>query len=157
MRVGVVEEAVGAEAEVVRPVRGCAGQTDGDVAHLARERDALNAPGDGVGRGPASVVSEREAAVVRDVERAVGPERGAVGAPAGPRHARQGAVVPERDALAADLREGDAPGAEPDRPLGELESGRQDGPLHGGVSLAGTRGGVNLLTARAWGALPGRM
>src|SRR5437773_936568 len=85
------------------------------------------------------------------------PGRGAVGAPAGPRHARQGAVVPERDALAADLREGDAPGAEPDRPLGELESGRQDGPLHGGVSLAGTRGGVNLLTARAWGALPGRM
>src|SRR5213076_774898 len=151
VRVGVVEEAVGAEAEVVRPVRGCAGQTDGDVAHLARERDALKAPGDGVGRGPASVVSGREAAVVRDVERAVGPERGAVGAPAGARHARERAVVPERDALAADLGEGDAPGAEPDRSLGELEAGGQDGPLHGGASLAGTRGRRQPLDA-TWSA-----
>src|SRR5438093_1624906 len=146
VRVGVVEEAVGAEAEVVRPIRWRAGQTDGDVAHLARERDALDAPGDGVGRDPASLVSEREAAVVRDVERAVGAERGAVGAPAGARHASERTVVPERDALAADLGEGDAPGTEPDRPLGELEAGGEDGPLHDGVSLAGAGDVVNCLT-----------
>src|SRR5207247_8814646 len=116
-RGGVIGEAVGAEAEVVRPIRWRAGQTDGDVAHLARERDALDAPGDGVGRDPASLVSEREAAVVRDVERAVGAERGAVGAPAGTRHARERAVVPERDALAADRGAGNTSGAEPARHL----------------------------------------
>src|SRR5205809_327707 len=83
------------------------------------------------------------------VERAVGAERGAVGAPTGARHARERAVVPERDALAADLGEGDAPGAEPDGPLGELEAGGKDGALHGGRAPQAPGGGVNL---PAWGA-----
>src|SRR5438874_730188 len=81
------------------------------------------APGDGLGRRPRTPGPDQEPAAVSEVERAAGAGGGAMGTTAGARHARERAVVPERDALAAELGEGDAPGTQPDRPFGELEAG----------------------------------
>ena len=88
-------------------------------------------PGERRRRHPLALVAERDAAVVRDVERAVGAERRAVGAAAGDGDlALERPVLPERDALAADLGDGDALRAEPDRSFGELEAFGDDRRLH---------------------------
>src|SRR5439155_25105315 len=99
-----------------------AGQTRGDVAHVAVGRDALDAAGDRHVGDPAPVRTEAKAAVVGHVERAVGPARCAVGTAAGRGDRPDGAVVVERDASAADLDERDALRTETGRTIEELET-----------------------------------
>jgi hypothetical protein len=121
VRIRVVEEAVGAEAEVVRTVRRLPGEVRRDVGDVAVQRHALQAAGERLGCHPDALVPERDAAVIGDVERAVGAERGAVRPAAGGGDPAHGALVQQRDALPADLRERDALGAEPDRTFGKPE------------------------------------
>src|SRR5262249_60134656 len=95
VRIRVVEQAVGTEAEVVRPVGRRAGERGGDVTYFAGDGDALDAAGDLVGRLPLPFMPEREAAVVGDVERAVRSQRGAVRAAAGLRQRGHARAVPD--------------------------------------------------------------
>src|SRR5262249_18737273 len=131
VRVRVVEQAVGTEAQVVGRLGGRTGEGGGDVASLPGHGDALDAARNLVWRLPLPFVPEREAAVVGDVERAVRSQRGAVRTAAGLRQDGHARAVPDRHALAANLYEGDSLRSEPDRSFREAEPRRQHALLHG--------------------------
>src|SRR5262249_29239187 len=76
---------------------------------------ALDASRYRVRRFPLALVPERQATVVRDVDRAVVSERRAVRAAPRARDRGDAGSVPQRDALSANLRECHAPRSEPHR------------------------------------------
>ena len=127
--IGEVEAALVVEHDVVRPAQRVAAALRVDVLDRPGvDVDALDAAADVVGRlraggDDAVELVPLEAAVVADVDLAVGSDRGAVGAAARRGDARDGAVrAHRRQRPGLDLDDEHPPVLEPDRPLRELQA-----------------------------------
>jgi len=128
--IGEPETAIGIEDDVVRPRQRL------PVAAIVQpldpaggKIDALDAAAAVIGGGiardqhPGVGAAPFEAAVVADVQRAVGADRGTVGAAAGRRHHRRAAVgIDAADPSGGDLDDDHRAVAHPYRPFGKCQS-----------------------------------